>query len=147
MAKNLNYSDNDTKSVCYSDLNSNCQKYGRLYDWETARDICPKGWHLPKDEEFNVIKNLPTGALKAKTGWKDSNGTDDYGFAALPGGKRNINGEYVDMDSSGYWWSDLAGDRSYAKALDLNKNNPVPGYASRFRSSMLSVRCVKNEDK
>jgi len=49
LAENLNY--NASGSKCYQNKENNCQKYGRLYDWNTAKSACPKGWHLPSDEE------------------------------------------------------------------------------------------------
>ncbi|MDR2731890.1 MAG: fibrobacter succinogenes major paralogous domain-containing protein [Fibromonadaceae bacterium] len=92
MAENLNY--NAEGSLCYNNLESNCDKYGRLYDWEAAIEVCPDGWHLPTyaewDELVIAIGGYDTSGkyLKATEGWEmdNSNGTDDFGFAALPGG-------------------------------------------------------------
>ncbi|MCL1957836.1 MAG: hypothetical protein FWF63_10970 [Fibromonadales bacterium] len=50
MAENLNFNTKDSK--CYDNKPANCEKYGRLYNWETARKICPKGWHLPNYAEL-----------------------------------------------------------------------------------------------
>jgi len=50
MAENLNFNAKDSK--CYDNKPANCDKYGRLYNWETARKICPKGWHLPNHAEL-----------------------------------------------------------------------------------------------
>jgi hypothetical protein len=47
MARNLNY--NASGSMCYDNNQSNCAKYGRLYNWATARTVCPAGWHLPSE--------------------------------------------------------------------------------------------------
>ena len=41
MAENLNYEAKG--STCYDNKPDNCQKYGRLYDWETAKTVCPTG--------------------------------------------------------------------------------------------------------
>lgn len=63
MAENLNY---DTEgAVCYDYKKSNCDKYGRLYNWESAMRACPSGWHLPSDAEW---KNL----AKTYGGYKDN---------------------------------------------------------------------------
>jgi uncharacterized protein (TIGR02145 family) len=82
-AENLNYAAEGSK--CYENKEENCQKYGRLYDWATAMKSCPKGWHLPSEKEW---EDLPKAKhLKAKEGWEENgNGTDAFGFAALPGG-------------------------------------------------------------
>ena len=57
MAQNLNI--NVEGSYCYKDKDKdkdvNCEKYGRLYTWEVAKEACPKGWHLPSDEEWREM--------------------------------------------------------------------------------------------
>jgi len=94
-AENLNYKPDGGKSWCSGGKDSNCVKYGRLYDWETARSACPSGYHLPSREEWNDLVATvgiarASVALKAKHGWAinrdggDGNGTDEFGFSALP---------------------------------------------------------------
>jgi len=128
LGENLNYQIG--KSVCYENSNSNCDKYGRLYDWNTAKKACPAGWHLPTAKEWDnmllaaglkkvmvsdVEEAIPMwgGATKlmAKTGWptmtvdfEEVNGTDDHGFTALPGGNLAPNG-FFGVDESAYWWT------------------------------------------
>ena len=83
------------------------EEYGRLYNWyavDDARGLCPSGWHVPTDEEWTDLENYITSqgfsgtegtALKSQYGWHQSgNGTDDFGFSALPGGRRNYNNGY-----------------------------------------------------
>jgi len=53
MAENLNYEASDSK--CYDNKPANCNKYGRLYNWETAKTVCPNGWHLPANYELDVL--------------------------------------------------------------------------------------------
>jgi len=50
MAENLNYKyaeEDSLNSWCYDNKIYNCKKYGRLYDFDAARQACPDGWHLP----------------------------------------------------------------------------------------------------
>ncbi|MCL2100495.1 MAG: hypothetical protein FWH22_02140 [Fibromonadales bacterium] len=56
MAENLNYYIEG--SVCYNFYKENCEKYGRLYKWEMAKEACPAGWHLPSDEEWTELENF-----------------------------------------------------------------------------------------
>jgi len=113
MAENLNYAVSGSK--CYDNKESNCDKYGRLYDWQTAtgisndyksnikyRGICPFGWHIPSQVDWDELMRYADGLsvwespykspiagkyLKATSGWNNNgNGQDTYGFAALPGG-------------------------------------------------------------
>jgi len=102
MAENLNYNANG--SVCYDKQESNCAKYGRLYDWATAmaldpscnssscasqisephRGICPPGWHIPNDHDWdffagickNTCSNTQAPFLKALSGWDGC--SDEY---------------------------------------------------------------------
>jgi uncharacterized protein (TIGR02145 family) len=59
MAENLNYE--AERSRCYKDSTSNCKKYGRLYDWATAMKVCPKGWHLPSNAEWDKLMRYVDG--------------------------------------------------------------------------------------
>ena len=78
--------------------------YGRLYNWNTARTACPSGWHLPTDAEWTTLVNyglsLSINAGK-KLKAKSFGGTDEYGFAALPGGI--LDGRFDNIGYSGYW--------------------------------------------
>ncbi|MDR2583420.1 MAG: DUF4116 domain-containing protein [Fibromonadaceae bacterium] len=127
MAENLAY--NAEGSKVYDNDESNCQKYGRLYNRHNAMKACPEGWHLPCNEEWDILINFVGGKeiardkLKAKSGWKertflgvtDGNGTDDFGFSALPGGICD-NGRFYCVGEIGSWWS---------STLDANGNGPV----------------------
>jgi uncharacterized protein (TIGR02145 family) len=63
MAQNLDYHGEDGfLGLCYGDQPrnkikkpENCQKYGRLYDWNEAKKACPKGWHLPDNNEWTKL--------------------------------------------------------------------------------------------
>jgi len=137
--------------------------YGRLYNWyavDDARGLCPAGWHVPTDEEWTELENYITSqgfagtegaALKSTTGWEDyyprGNGSDDFGFSALPGGSRVIDGDldaiYSDNAGNfGYWWSSSPRG-GYARIRSLSRNLSV--ISSRAISDPrdgLSVRCL-----
>jgi len=65
-------------SLCYGEIQANCNKYGRLYDWETAIEVCPDGWHLPSNDEWAKLYSYVGGSetagkyLKSKIGWVNS---------------------------------------------------------------------------
>jgi len=69
MAENLNYNINE--SICYDDKIKNCEEYGRLYNWETAMKACPAGWHLPRNDEWDVLFGYVgnSDALKKIDSW------------------------------------------------------------------------------
>jgi uncharacterized protein (TIGR02145 family) len=147
MAENLNYKTG--KSWCYGNDKSNGKKYGRLYDWKTAMDACPKGWRLPSREEWDKLveaaggKKVAGKKLKSKIGWNNNgNGTDEFRFAVLPGGSRNADGGFADVGNVGLWWSAMEHGASNAYGRGMHY-----GYGSVFEHSYnqsdgLSVRCV-----
>ncbi len=109
MVENLNYA--ASGSICYNNKPANCNEYGRLYDWFTAKAACPSGWHLPTSEEWGVLIAAVGGDetagkyLKATSGWSNyGNGLDRYGFTALPGGCYNGD-NFVNAGNYGLWWS------------------------------------------
>ncbi len=86
----------DSTSWCYGDDPANCAKYGRLYTWAAAMDsvgewstngkgcgygkecsaspvrgVCPKGWHLPSQSEwealFTAVGDSSTAGSKLKS--------------------------------------------------------------------------------
>jgi len=148
MAQNLNYK-TKSGSWCYNDNTSNCKKYGRLYDWNTAKTECPNGWHLPSLEEWNGLVaasgvDVAGKALKSTSGWNertDDNGTDDFGFSALPGGSRTADGFYGG-GSDGSWWT--ATEIGSGGAWSMQYYNHVTMFGN-IVSIGLSVRCVKTD--
>jgi uncharacterized protein (TIGR02145 family) len=153
-------------SWCYDDNNSNCDKYGRLYDWKTAKTVCPKGFHLPSRNNWDNLGRAAGGArkadnkgnidwhdagkkLKTKSGWGNrsdgsvGNGTDDFGFSALPGGRHHSSGSFYDAGSGGNWWTATENDANHAyyRVMGYNDDNV---YENSYydKSQGYSVRCV-----
>jgi uncharacterized protein (TIGR02145 family) len=154
MAENLNYAPYLADYWCYDNDPANCDIYGKLYDWNTAVAICPRGWHLPSKGEWDVLVNsvgeLTAGTkLKSASGWKEyqgkpGNGTDEYGFAALPGGGRTAGGGYYNGGSTGFWWTaSESGNggivRWYMSDGEYSTWSPVSEGEGQ------SVRCVKDD--
>jgi uncharacterized protein (TIGR02145 family) len=161
MAENLNYEVEGSR--CYKDSISYCDKYGRLYDWATAMKVCPKGWHLPSNEEWDKLIRYADGDkstknpyrskttagkyLKATSGWNDSgNGEDKFGFSALPGGDGNSGGDFNGVGYYGGWWS-TSDYLAYYRYMSYSNNsvyhrNKSTFYGSGGKSYLQSVRCV-----
>jgi len=180
MARNLNY--NVSGSRCGND---NCATYGRFYEWITAmaltsqchdqsctpekRGICPSGWHIPSGAEWNTLTNFVGSStagikLKATSGWNEGgNGTDAYGFAALPGGtyahfydfdyKGNVIGHHGVGNYSEWWTSSIvfgiAGYKAYTLQMDYNRdnvstNNGADQSTGTNYGRWLNVRCVQD---
>ena len=153
MAENVNY-ETSTGSSCYDGESANCDKYGRLYTWAAANTACPTGWHLPTLSEWQKLtSNVGTEStagktLKATSGWKeDENGTDDYGFSALPAGiKAYSTGEYSDIGGHTSFWSQTTDDKDAEKAYDayMYGNHDFMYTNSVPKTNEFSVRCIKD---
>jgi uncharacterized protein (TIGR02145 family) len=69
--------------------------------------------------------NVAGTKLKSQNGWYDwygnnsGNGTDEYGFSALPGGGRYTDGDFTDAGSYGFWWTATENDAGNAYARGM----------------------------
>jgi uncharacterized protein (TIGR02145 family) len=143
MAENLNRKAGN--SWCYGDKDSNCVKYGRLYDWQTALSACPRGWRLPTNEEWDALvkecggKERAGRVLKSRNGW---DGEDDYGWSALPGGVRPPGGGFASVGDLGAWWSSGDGGEGSAYIRYINTSRGSIYEAKAKKGTGHSVRCV-----
>ncbi|MDR2693256.1 MAG: hypothetical protein LBB74_03465 [Chitinispirillales bacterium] len=159
MGENLNIKTDG--SWCYDNKESNCDKYGRLYTWMAAKAACPSGWHLPSRADWDDLGKAVGGKrkpdrngnidwygagkkLKARSGWKiGGNGTDEYGFTALPGGYRRSDGSFGYAGGLGFWWTatEFGGGYAYGRYMYYVDGDDVDeGYG--VVSGGFSVRCV-----
>jgi uncharacterized protein (TIGR02145 family) len=138
---------------CYYNNNPvNSKKYGKLYNWYAVNDprgIAPAGWHIPTNEEWTTLTdslgNDAGAMMKSSGGWKENgNGTNKFGFAALPGGYRYDSGTFANLGSNAYWWSttDLLTYVAWIHSISYNYG-ALYGYFSNKRLG-LSVRCIKD---
>ena len=148
MAENLNFAADGSK--CYGDDAGNCEKYGRLYNWATALKACPAGFHLPTDDEWTALVNYAGGEdkagtkLKSAAGWnKDGNGTNDFGWSALPGGYGNSDGSFDNAGGNGYWWSATEDDADFARGRYMGYLEVV-FWAYGNETELFSVRCAQD---
>ena len=171
MAENLNY-EVETGSYCYNDTLSNCQKYGRFYTWaaavgksedecgygkycnlgnEKVRGICPEGWHLPDTTEWGELNKAVGGRemagkkLKSTEGWNNGgNGTDDFGFSAVPISYREANGDYRPFGVNAFFMSseqDTVGNMyDFYMGHDYTKTD----YGHCGKNLAFPIRCLKD---
>jgi uncharacterized protein (TIGR02145 family) len=157
MAENLNYQTAD--SWCYDDKADNCVKYGRLYTWVAAKIACNSvGWKLPDTADLNKLVDAAGGyynagkVLKSKFGWNSwynsgrynsGNGTDDFGFSALPGGGRDSYGGFSPAGKHGFWWTATEFSVGSAYSLYMSYGVDDVGDYAVDKSDGQSVRCVE----
>jgi uncharacterized protein (TIGR02145 family) len=76
-------------SFCYDNSEVNCNKYGRLYTWESAQLACQSlndGWRLPTDDEWRDLAKLYGGVSMDS----EDKGKNAY-KALLTGGSSGFN--------------------------------------------------------
>jgi uncharacterized protein (TIGR02145 family) len=138
MAQNLNYKYAELGPACYDRKESNCEKYGMLYEYYDAIRVCPTGWHLPTKAEWETLAShvgsSPAKKLKTTSDWRDGGGTDDYGFGALPGGW--LGNEFKELNIIGNWWTSTDGNRARIDARDIVELRSVS------KMEQHSVRCI-----
>ena len=129
--------------------------YGKLYNWHAVKDprgLAPEGWHIPTTKEWSDLaddfggRRVAGKDLKAVTGWPpESNGTNKSGFAGVPGGIRDDKGGFDFVGIYGYWWSSTEYNNLYAYHHYLYcRSSDLYSYINHFKSSGLSIRCIKN---
>ncbi len=150
--------------VWYENEESNWQIYGRLYNYYAVQEgsLCPEGWHVPSEEEWQKMidylggEGTVGGKLKA-TGmivngdglWQEPNtgATNEISFNALPGGSMNpkdIN-PFGDLGRAGYWWTSTTIARRTAAYKSILYNSNTLFRARASESNFYSVRCIRIE--
>ncbi len=157
-----------------------CEYWGALYPWWVAyanaantavhttlgeQGVCPAGWHLPTDNEWNLLftkiggatdagkllKDTARGAFVNNQAWKRYwtnaalQNTNSYGFSALAAGLRTTAGAYSGNGTRAFFWTSTPntnGTQASSKIFNYNSNLGT-GTSIQNRSDALSVRCVE----
>ena len=164
-SQNLGYVHSDmadnmvVEKYCYNNDEASCDVYGGLYDWneameyqttEGSRGICPAGWHIPTDGDWNVLSSflggdqVAGGKMKEEgtIHWNSPNemATNSSGFTGLGAGYRYSTGVFQNLLSFGYFWTsstDTGGLMisrtlvNFAEMLVRNTNHATSGFSIR----------------
>ncbi|MCF6240341.1 MAG: hypothetical protein L3J74_03225 [Bacteroidales bacterium] len=152
MAENLDYK-TDKYSYCYGRKSTNCDKYGRLYRWEAAKNACPEGWHLPTDEEWIALEKalgMPEADVSKSNTWRGTNQgvqlmkDTSIGFNAVLGGYFNPPSNYFLGGMQAFYWT-ATEKGGLAWYRQLYKDSKQVFRNIRAKSWGMSVRCVKDK--
>lgn len=169
VTENKSWSNLTTPGYCWyeNDQNTYGHAYGALYNWYTANtdNLCPNGWHVPSDEEWKIMEGTvdslygvgnpiwdDTGyrgydvctRLKAANGWNSNgNGTDIFGFSALPAGYR-YDGVFLDESRFSFWWSSTETSSTRAWSLGVGFNDTMNFHYAPDKKHGLSIRCLQD---
>jgi len=165
------WSNHYTAAYCsYENDDYNHSIYGKLYNWyavDDSRGLAPDGWHIPNDEEWKQLEMfLGMSQLDAeKQGYRgkyeggklkeigtslweipNTGATNETGFSALPGGCRDIDGNFFFKNQKSYFWMSIewfSGDE-YWNNSELSYNSSGIGRSEYSGQGGFSVRCVKD---
>lgn len=151
MAQNLNYA--ISGSYCYNDDMDNCSKFGRLYTYSDAKEVCPENYHLPNDAEWQTLKNFladnGNGKLatmsKSTSDWTNP-GKDLYGLNIKPTGYRSEDGGYKRLDKRAHFWSETStANIDSAYHWSFADDAEYLAKTSAYMQDANAVRCVRNQ--
>jgi len=129
-----------------------------------VQGVCPDGWHLPTKVEWvdmweaiagNEAWNVAGNLLKSRTGWNnDANGSDNYGFSAIPAGYK-AGAAYAYLGDYARFWSSTENEETESGTASSNRNaynvlygpKDDPQLSGDDKTYGMSVRCVMNDGR
>lgn len=161
MAENLAFkTDSGCKEV--DPKNNSARVYGYIYHWRTARLACPERWHLPYDDEWELLigylggRDVAGAKLKSKNLWypPTTENTNESGFNALPDGSgawmhwksvKNITTNFLSLERGKFnaALNAIAPDTPSTWDLSYSHNSISKSYHKEYGC----VRCLKTPTK
>ena len=150
--------DDGTGTPAYAQNPEALPEDGLLYNWYAVaddREVCPTGWRSPTEDDWIELMMYAGMSEEEANDWgwqgeaaevgkklksqqRGMNGTDIYGFNALPSGMRSTAGTFSRYDIDFFFWSaseDPTGDEDYY----------MQGVRRAFRNSLVTV--VRQDSK
>ena len=154
----------------YPNMTQNVDIFGHLYSWYAAADtdrygsvdsvesaylsghhlqgICPEGWYLPSDDDYEELNIYPTTDLRSTSYWINISevvNTNATGFNSLPGGMYNCStGRFEDMMGESYYWTcHPVYDMATGAMIDYICEKILVNNSARCNG--YSIRCIWDE--
>lgn len=170
----------DARAFSWYDNDPSLGDYGAYYTWAGAMNgeagsnrnpsrvqgVCPDGWHLPSDAEWNQMQihlgmspneadrigfvgtRVALGIKLKGFGipmWDEYTGYEQYnesGFTALPCGLRTSSGNFDNLERYAYFWTSTEFDASEAWYRYLQRGHSALLRVHNNKGNGFTVRCV-----
>ena len=158
-----------TSGACAAYPDTDIAINGLLYNWYAASDargLCPEGWHVPTEKDYQTLEiaiGMAEETAAGKPGWRQTdkegtklkanvegfNGSDLFGFTAMPAGQRaEGKGNFNNIGTYAYFWTcDEFTDnpeKAYRRVLQAKYETIANSVISKLAG--YSVRCVKDSE-
>ena len=121
---------------------------------ETVQGICPSGWHLPSQAEYDVListlnENFYNDLFKTTAMSlldTSASGTNWSGFSAKLSGYVSASGEKNDMNVYTLYWTSTLYSTTAAYCLNLTQKTARANYSGSMQY-LRPIRCIKDKAK
>lgn len=126
---------------------STVNTYGLLYDFETASKVCPEGWRLPNNEDWESLLKLKSenraGQFKDSNFWPGESNSNATGFSARPAGVGNHAEHPNNFGLKALYWSDTHDGDHFIWTYIFEAHKDSIRSASQHPTYAFSARCVR----
>jgi len=132
------------ENLVYDNIDTNAVIYGRLYTWQAAMNdsltseaqgICPDGWHLPSETDWNALIDNISTVDKEIPNIKAALNLQYAGF---------YNNGFNNIDASVSFWTSTEVNDNALKLYFHKSLSKAFSYHEK-KSNAISVRCVKHK--
>jgi len=143
LAENLAYKPDSGKYWAWDNEERYVFQNGYLYNWNTAKNVCPVGWHLPSKEEFeNLLQNV--GGIETNKAYNELIPSGGSGYSIVFAGL-HLGIDYTPNGLGACFWSSSDDSKRIAWSLGVGSNNQTAGVRATFsKKSGLSIRCIQD---
>jgi uncharacterized protein (TIGR02145 family) len=146
---------NEGAFCSYNNDENNDNIYGKFYNWyavNSKNNICPIGWHVPSDEEWNELARYlgggssAGGRMKSLFSWiyRSSGASNASGFSGLPSGNRSSNGFSYNMLEKAYWWTATSSGDVEGWGRELIRDSDALIRRSFNARNGFCIRCIRD---
>lgn len=150
MAENMKYFASGRGAFFFDNNLNNVDYYGVLYEWRSAMNACPAGWHLPTGSDFRTLANI----FEIDAEWKKDKAVP-VSFGIQLAGMKDYEGIFTEIDESAYFWTSTEYDKDNAEyfsymiindrpVIDISREEDIHDIHGAEKANRYSVRCIRD---